>query len=233
MKAIINCGGKGTRLPEISKIMPKPMVEINDKPLLYWTIRNLKKYGITEICITVHYLSKKIVDYFGDGKKFGVHIIYSFEEQLLGTGGALVPIKNFLTENTLLVYGDVMTEINYEKLLSFHKKNHAIITTVVHKSSHPEDSDLVQFDKNNKLTKLLKKPHFTISNKPYNLAAVYVLSPKVVSFLTHTLPFSFEHHLIPAVFKKNGHIFCYNTDELLMDIGTPARLKKAKKLLSV
>src|SRR6185436_11104507 len=144
------------------KYIPKPMVEINGKPLLYWQIINLKKYGIKEICITVHYLADKITEYFKDGKQLGVDITYSFEPEMLGTGGALAPLKEFLTDDTIILYGDVLSQINYKNLLSFHHKNRGIVTCVVHPSSHPEDSDLVEFDKHQKLIKLLKKPHKTI-----------------------------------------------------------------------
>lgn len=230
MKAIINCGGKGTRLPEVSKFLPKPMVEINGKPLLYWIIQNIKKYNITEIYITLHYLPRKITEYFGDGKKLGVTIHYVYEKELLGTGGTLIPIKKYFTQDTLILYGDVILDINFEKMLSFHQKNNALITAVIHPSSHPKDSDLVEYDNNFKLTKILRKPHIYIPENYHNLAALYLFSPKIVQFLSLNPPFDIAHDLLPYVLEKNGSIFCYNTDEFIMDIGTPERLEKAKKL---
>lgn len=230
MKAVINCGGKGTRLPEVSTIIPKPMVEINGKPLLLWHIENLKKYGIHDIYITLHHLPEKIMNYFEDGKNFGVTISYSIEKELLGTGGALLPIKDHLDKDTILIYGDIVSQINFKKLSDFHKKKKALVTAVVHPSSHPEDSDLVTFDKNSKLLTLNKKPHITIPASPYNLAALYVFSPDALKYLTMTPPFDIAQDVLPLILSKENRVFCYNTNEFIMDAGTPERLKKIKTL---
>ncbi|MBO5305073.1 MAG: nucleotidyltransferase family protein, partial [Clostridia bacterium] len=89
MKAIIMAGGKGTRLMPLTNSIPKPMVNIIDKPVLEYVINLCKNHGITEIGITLGYLPDAIVDYFGDGKKFGVNITYFFEDEPLGTGGGV------------------------------------------------------------------------------------------------------------------------------------------------
>src|SRR5690606_11352058 len=101
MKAIILSGGKGTRLAGILDDIPKSMVEIDGRPLLLRHIEKLRDTGVKEICITVGHLAKVITNYFKDGSKFNVNITYSFENNLLGTGGALVPIKNFITDDTM------------------------------------------------------------------------------------------------------------------------------------
>ena len=233
MKAIINCGGLGTRLPEISKTIPKPMVEIHGKPVLFWLIQNLKKYEINDIYITLHYLPERIIEYFGDGNKFGVTIQYSYEKKPMGTGGALISIVNNFTDDILILYGDVICDVNFEKLLTFHKKNNALISIVIHQSPHLEDSDLVECNNSYKLTKIFKKPHRYIPENPHNLAAIYLFNPKVVPFLSLTPPFDISHDLLPHVLKKGGNVFCYNTQEFIMDIGTPERLQKAKKLFKL
>ncbi len=230
MRAIINCGGKGTRLPEVSKVIPKPMVLINEKPLLQVLLENLKKNGITEVCITVHYLADVIIKHFGDGKKIGMKISYSLEEKLIGTGGALVPIQKFITEDTLLLYGDVITNVNFKKMHKYHLKNNSMVTAAIHLSKHPEDSDLVLFDKNFKLTQILRKPHTNIPKDPHNLAALYLISPSIKKYLVLPTPFDFAHDLLPFVLRSKKNIFCYNTKEFIMDIGTPERLRKAKEL---
>lgn len=231
MKAIINCGGKGTRLPEVSKYLPKPMVEINGKPLLYWHITNLKNCGINQIYITLHYLPNKIIEYFGDGKKFGVKIFYSLEQKQLGTGGALLPIKDFITENSLILYGDVISEIDFVKILKFHNSKKALLTALVHPSTHPKDSDLVKFDSNSKLLHLSKKPHKFIPKKSYNLAALYMVSPDIIDYLDGPTPFDIAHDLLPRLLDLGKNIFCYNTEEFIMDIGTPERLEEGRKLM--
>lgn len=233
MRAVILSAGKGTRLPDVSKLMPKVMVPINGKPLLQWHIENLKKQGITDIYINLHYMPEKITEHFGDGKKFGVSITYSYEKELLGTGGALIPFAKHLTEDTVIIYGDVVTIVDFHKLLAFHKKHKVLITATIHPSHHPEDSDLVEFDENYKINRILKKPHIDhkIPDNPHNLAALYMFSPKAFSYLLQETPFDIAQDLLPAVLKKKGSIFGYDTEEFVMDIGTPARLEKAQKLL--
>lgn len=230
MKAIIHCGGKGTRLPAVSKKMPKPMVNINGKPLLFWQILHLKEQGIIDIIITVHHMPEVIMNYFGDGQNIGVNIHYSYEKALLGTGGALTLLKKMITDDTIILYGDVITNLNFKNMFYFHNQNNAIITTAIHRSHHPEDSDLVEFDKLFKLTKLLIKPHLLIPRNPFNLAALYIVNPRIIYFLDLPLPFDIAHNLIPHVIKKGESIFCYNTEELIMDIGTPERLQNVKNI---
>lgn len=232
MKAVILSAGRGTRLPEVSKNMPKVMVSINGKPLLQHHIENLKKQGIKDIYINLHYMPEIITDYFGDGKKFGVSITYSMEESLLGTGGALKPLAKFLDDEVIVIYGDVIAKVDFKKFLNFHKKNNALITAAIHESHHPEDSDLVEFDNNFQLKKIFKKPHRKIPNNPHNLAALYMLSPKAFSYFPKKTKFDIAQDLLPSILKKKDRAYAYHTNEVIMDIGTPERLKKASKNLN-
>ena len=99
MKAFILAAGKGKRLKPITNNIPKPLIEIKGKPLLEWSLIKLRRAGIKEIVINLHYLGDQIVDYFGNGKKLDLKINYSFEKRLLGTGGALIQGKNFLNDS--------------------------------------------------------------------------------------------------------------------------------------
>src|SRR3989344_6393127 len=105
MQAVILSAGVGTRLRPLTNTLPKVMVPIQGKPLLQWHIEHVRKFGIREILINLHYLPNIITDYFKDGEKFGVKIIYSYEEKLLGSGGALLPFKRFITDTFFLLYG--------------------------------------------------------------------------------------------------------------------------------
>lgn len=232
MKAIILSGGKGTRLAGILDDIPKSMVEIDGRPLLLRHIEKLRDTGVKEICITVGHLAKVITNYFKDGSKFNVNITYSFENNLLGTGGALVPIKNFITDDTMIIYADVVDEIDYLKMKKFHSKNKAVITAAVHPTTHPKDSDFIVYDQLFNMKKIYRKPHKYIPEDPIGLAALFIVNPNIKQFLTLTTPFDFAHDLIPFVLKRSGNIFCYNTPELIMDIGTPERLKEARDILS-
>lgn len=125
MKAIILCGGLGTRLGEFTKQIPKPMLLVKGKPMLEYEIEYLKKYGITDIILAVGYLKEQIIDYFKDGKEFEVNINYSIDNQL-GTGGAIKKVN--LTEDFIVLNGDTFVEVNIYNLTNYHYKNSNQIT---------------------------------------------------------------------------------------------------------
>lgn len=233
MQAVVLSAGKGTRLSDISKRMPKVMVSLNGKPLLQWHIERLKKQGITDIFINLHHLPEQITDYFGNGRKFGVVITYSHEKELLGTGGALVPFVQELVEDFVIIYGDVVTIVDFQKMSAFHRKHKALVTAFIHPSSHPEDSDLVELDTDNKIVRIIKKPHngHALPKNPHSLAALYIFSPKVLSYLLTEKPFDIAQDFLPFILERKGRIYAYKSDETVMDIGTPERLEEAQKVL--
>ena len=141
MKAIIMAGGKGTRIATIKSDVPKPMIPIAGKPILEWQIENLKACGLADITLVIGYLGHVIQDYFGDGSKFGVNIDYFVEENPLGTAGAL--FKMNLSEDFLLMCGDVILDVDFNRFIEFHKKNNAWASLMAHPNGHPYDSSLL------------------------------------------------------------------------------------------
>ena len=117
MQALILAGGKGTRLSEITKNeIPKPMAQINGKPILQYAIERLKENGIEDIFISVGYLHEKIEEYFGNGQNFGVQITYICEDVPLGSGGALFYLKNLVTEDFVICSGDAIFDIDIKRM---------------------------------------------------------------------------------------------------------------------
>ena len=145
MQAVILAGGKGTRLVAITKNeIPKPMAVINGFPILWWQIKSLKENGITEIILVVGHLGEVIENYFGNGDQFGVNISYVKESIPLGTAGAMYYVKEMIKENDfLLVFGDVIFNIDIQRMEKFHQENKSIATLFTHPNSHPYDSDII------------------------------------------------------------------------------------------
>jgi len=157
--AMILCAGFGTRLSHLTKNSPKPMLKLGDKPILEHTIEHLKKHEIKDIVINLHYLADHITSYFGDGSSFGVHITYSYEENPLGTSGAVKKVQDILSkaDNFLILYGDVVTNQNYTDLISHHKsKTDAIGTIIVHERE--KSNSIVEMNTDNKILKFLERP---------------------------------------------------------------------------
>lgn len=146
MKAVIMAGGHGTRIRSVASDIPKPMIPVLGKPVLQYQIENLKACGIEEIILVTGYLKESIIEYFGDGKDFGVHISYFNEDKPMGTAGALYYLKERLREDFLLLMGDLMLSVDFTRFMNAHRASDALATLFVHPNSHPFDSDIIVTD---------------------------------------------------------------------------------------
>lgn len=230
MKSIILSAGKGTRVQDLNKEKPKVLLEILGKPMIMWNIELLREYGIKDIAINTHYLGDKIRDYLGDGEKFGVRLRYSYESELLGTSGALNNFRDFFDEKFFVIYGDVISRLNLEKLVKFHNNKGGCATLVVHKTDHPEDSDIVEMGGDERLIGLVHKP----GNRDYgNLgnAAFYVAEPQILDFIPEGES-DFARDIFRKMMKNGEKIYGYKTEEFIKDAGTPERIKKIEEYLN-
>ncbi|MBI4009515.1 nucleotidyltransferase family protein [Candidatus Roizmanbacteria bacterium] len=228
MQAIILSAGKGIRLYPLTKKIPKVMVEVKGKPLLKHHLMLLRKYEIKEIFINLFTLPDIIKNYFGDGRRFGVRIKYATESTLLGSAGALQNFKKELKDNFFVLYGDVYMQIDLLKMLNFHKRKNSLFTLVMHEAKHPQDSDLLEINYNQRITNWIKTPHSRKSG--VNSAGLYIINKSVLKYLPKKVPFDFSHDFIPFLMKKIP-MFAYYTTELIMDIGTPERYNKLLSIL--
>ncbi len=229
MRALVLAGGKGTRLGEKTQLTPKPMLQIGGKPVLQHQVELFKSYGITDITFLVNHLSDSIIQHFGDGSNFGVSIQYYNEREPLGTAGGLKDLENILTDDFILLYGDVMLNMDLSRLIAFHKKNESDCTIVVHPNDHPQDSDLVEVDDQHRVVAFHSKPHD--EGKYYrNIvnAGLYILNPSILRFIKKGKKADFGHDVFPAIYNKVS-MFGYNTAEYLKDMGTPSRLERVTK----
>ena len=224
MKAVILAGGKGTRLGKISREIPKPMVYIGDRPIIGHQIELLKRYGITDILIITGYLSHVIEDHFGDGSDLGVNISYFRETEPLGTTGGVKEMEDQLKDDFLLLYGDVLVDMDLRRLISHHREHRGLATLVLHPNDHPQDSDLVELDERSKVVRFRTKPHDqgTFYHNLVN-AALYVLSPAILPLLPKGRKADFGRDIFPEAIHY-GDIYGYVTAEYLKDVGTPERL---------
>lgn len=232
MKAVIQAGGKGTRIFEITgDVIPKPMLEISGYPILYHQMMNLKKNGITDITVIIGHLGNVIKDYFGDGKQFGLNISYVEEDpqKPLGTAGSLYFLKDKLEENFVFLLADVFIDIDFEKMEQYHIANNADVTLLTHPNGHPFDSDLVveeggvvkAFDyKSNDRT--------TYNYKNLVNAGVMIFSPSVFKYLTELRKYNYEKDIIVPLINE-GKVVSYKSSEYAKDMGTPERYRRVQE----
>lgn len=234
MQAVIQAGGKGTRLSSIThNEIPKPMVEIAGKPLLTWQMNELKKNGVTEIILIIGYLGRIIQDYYGDGSSLGIKIQYIHEDENkpLGTAGALAYLSPLLKEeNFIFVYADAFFSLEVERFIAFHRSHQSQATLFVHPNSHPFDSDLVVLDQHGRVKKFDSK-HNDRSGYDYDNivnAGVFVFNRCICDFVPIPQKLALEHDVIEQMLAQGKPVYGYMSSEYVKDAGTVERLQSVE-----
>ena len=222
MQTVIMAGGKGTRAASIASDIPKPMIPVCGKPILEHQIDCLKKNGLTEIILVVGHLGEHIKNYFGDGSRFGCNITYFTETEPLGTAGALYKLEN-LSDDFILLNGDVIFDIDFSRMTSFHQEKKACVTLTVHPNSHPFDSALIITNGNNQVTGWLNKEDERTWYKNQVNAGVHILSKNFINNCSQSKEkIDLDRDMLkPSI--SGGRIFAYSTPEYIKDMGTPER----------
>ena len=219
-------GGKGTRAAAIAGDIPKPMIPVCGKPILERQIDCLKENGLTEIILVIGHLGRHIKNYFGDGSSFGCDISYYIETEPLGTAGALYKLDS-LSDDFILLNGDVIFDMDFSRMIGFHKEKNAQVTLAVHPNSHPYDSALVVSNSNCQVTGWLNKEDERKWYKNLVNAGVHIISADFLKSCPQLWPRALEKidfdrdMLKPSI--PSGKIFAYSTPEYIKDMGTPER----------
>jgi D,D-heptose 1,7-bisphosphate phosphatase len=222
LQTVIMAGGKGTRVASIAGDIPKPMIPVCGKPILEHQIEVLKKNGLTDIIIGVGHLGQHIKDYFGDGGRFGCAISYYTETEPLGTAGMLYKLDS-LSGDFILLNGDIIFDIDFSRMIAFHKEKKAQATLAVHPNNHPFDSALIITDALNCVTDWLNKEDERTYYKNQVNAGIHILSTE---FLKNCPQLKEKIDLDRDMLKpsiQRGQIFAYQTPEYIKDMGTPER----------
>lgn len=224
--AVIQAGGNGTRMyPVTHDKIPKPLIDLNGRPMIEWQIKNLKENGITDFVVIIGHLGKQIEDQLGDGGGLGVRIRYIRESKPLGSAGSLYKVKEFVgSDDIILVFGDVMFDLDWQRFISFHEKCNGDLTLLAHPNSHPEDSDILIID--NELRVMRLKSKSTERSKFYHNrvnAGLYIIRNNALDDLTRDRHDLEKDVVIPLI--NNGLVFAYSTSEYVKDAGTPERFE--------
>lgn len=229
MKVVIMAGGKGTRISSVASDIPKPMIEIDGIPVLEREIQCLKEQGFKDLIITVSHLGHIIMNYFGDGLDFGVHIEYFVEEQPLGNAGALFELKNKLTEDFLLLNADAIFDIDFNRIVKFHKEKGGLVTLFTHPNSHPYDSGLIIADKTGAVEQWLTKEDARPKYYQNRVnAGLHVVSPEILEVRPEGAKVDLDRQLLKPL-AGTGKMFCYDSPEYVKDMGTPDRYEAVCK----
>ena len=241
MKTVIMAGGKGTRISSIAANIPKPMLKIEDKPILEHEIGCLREQGFTDLIITVSHMASTIMDYFGDGSKFGVQIQYFVEEVPLGNAGALFKMRDLLTDDFLLLNADVVFDVDFNRFVDYHRKKGGLITLFTHPNNHPYDSGVLVVDENRAVTSWFTKEDIRPQwYKNRVNAGLHVIKPCVLDMIGidyDTIGSLVDGKIIKVdldrqILKplcRTGKMFCYDSPEYVKDMGTPTRYEMVSR----
>ena len=226
-------GGRGTRIAELFPDIPKPLIPVDGMPILEREIRSLAAQGFEDIILTVGYLADKIISYFGDGSKLGVKIDYFVEKTPLGNAGALFRLQDKIgSEPFLLLNADAAFDVDFRRMVEYHKQKGSLVTLFTHPNSHPYDSGLIIADKEGRVKQWLSKederPQW-YDNRVN--AGLHIIDPKVLEQAAKTVDLTKKVDLDRQLLKPlcgTGKMFCYDSPEYVKDMGTPERFHQVE-----
>ena len=225
-KAIILCGGKGTRLRPITQEIPKPLIPLHGKALIEHLIDLFKKYDIKEVILSVGYKKEKIKEYFGNGDKWGVRISYieENEEAPLGTAGPLKKAMALLKETFIVTNGDELKDINLEEMYEIHKENGALATIALTTVPDPSNYGVAEVS-GSRILRFIEKP--PKDKAPSNLinSGLYILEPAIIDLIPEGYAM-LEKDVFPIV-AHEGKLFAYPFSGQWFDTGNIERYEKA------
>jgi len=233
VKAMILAAGRGTRVRPLTYEMPKPMIPILGKPVLEYLIEYLARHGVREIMINVSYLHEKIEQYFGDGRRFGVQIGYSFEgtmvdgvivPQPMGSAGGLKKIQDFsgfFDDTTLVLCGDAVVDLDLRSALAEHRLSGAEASLIV-KAVRPEqvaDYGIVVTDNSGRITSFQEKPAPSAALSRWASTGIYLFEPSVLEQIPSGQSYDIGSELFPLLVKRGLPFFAQKRDFSWIDIG--------------
>ena len=220
-KVILMVGGLGTRLRPLTNDVPKPMLDVGNKPILHTIVENFAKYGYTDIIMCVNYKSEIIKEYFGNGDKFGVKIEYVLESKRMGTAGALSLLQKRPKDDFFVMNGDLLTNVNFEYLHEYHKDSNACASICVRKYEMQVPYGVVNV-RANKVTSIEEKPtqSFFVS------AGIYMFSPIVLDFIPKGVFYDMPT-LLGELLKQGFAVYPFFIREYWLDIGKMDEYRRA------
>ncbi len=236
MKALILAAGKSTRISSAVPSTPKPLIEIDGQPALVHNLELLKRYGINDCWINLHFEPGQIQKVIGDGSWWNVSVRYSLENEILGTAGAVKNLEKELGDDTFwVIYGDNYTDCDLEEMLRFHKEKHALGTVAVFDFEKNQNSLIaggkIECDSDGQIQKFLEGEKASAS--PSNLVngGIYAFEPEILQYIPQGFS-DFGKDVFPALLQSQKKIYAYQMRGFCFAIDTPQAMKVTREILA-
>ena len=230
MKAMVLCAGLGTRLGELTREIPKPMLDLQGQPLLAYLLGNLRRHGFDQIVINVHFKPELIRDHFGDGMGHQLALTYAYEPKLLGTAGGVKNVEGFLRNEPIFLvhYGDILTDQDFTAMLAFHRERRALATLLVHQ--RVKSNSIVNLDDTGRITGFLERPDEQSragqSSRWVN-SGVCICAPEVLEAIPGGVPCDLPRDIFPKLIAS-GRVYGFALTGYRCAIDSPERLAEAR-----
>ncbi len=210
---------------------PKPLLPLAGRPVLEYLLALCRRHGITEVAINLHHCPEAIPARFGDGRDLGMRLRYFYEERLLGSAGALGPMRPFLDRTFFVLYGDVLTDADLGALLAHHRRKGGLGTLVLYRVPDPQRCGLVDLDEVGRIRRFVEKPPSEQVFTNLVNAGIYLLEPEVLAYLPAKTPCDFGQDLFPLLLQAGVPLYGYSLEpgRYLLDIGTPENYARAQR----
>ena len=230
MKAMILAAGLGTRLRPLTSELPKPLVPVNGRPVIEYTLLMLKRYRVTEVMINLHYHGQRIADALGSGSKWGLQISYSHETEILGTGGGLKKVQSFFSgERFVVINGDILVDLDLDRTVRFHRTKNAIATLVLREDPDAETWGAVEVDRQERICRIRGLPRESEPGVGKRMfTGIHILEPGIFRFMPGKGSFSIIDTYLEMIRKKET-IAGYTMAGYWIDVGTPDRHHRAQE----
>ncbi len=230
MKAMVLCAGLGTRLGELTREIPKPMLAIQGQPLLAYLLGNLRRHGFNQIAVNLHFKPEIIQDHFGEGIRDQLELTYSYEPNLLGTAGGVKNMEVFFRDESefLVHYGDILTDQDFSAMLAFHRERRALATLLVHQRL--KSNSIVNLDDSGCITAFLERPDEksrTGQLSRWVNSGVCICAPEVLDAIPAGVPCDLPRDIFPKLIAS-GRVYGFGLTGYRCAIDSPERLAEAR-----
>jgi NDP-sugar pyrophosphorylase family protein len=233
MKAMVLCAGFGTRLGDLTRELPKPLLRVHEHPIIGYLLSHLSSQGYREVAINLHFRPDLLQDYLGDGSRWNLRVTYSHETTLLGTAGGLRKMAGFFRNVTqfLVHYGDILTDQDFRGMQEFHRQHNALATLLVHPRAL--SNSIVCLNSDQQITAFLERPTDEQRRgvaSPWVNSGVCLCHPSILD----QIPADQACDLPRDVFTRlvnTGRLFGYPLSGYRCAIDSPQRLAEAQAAL--
>ena len=220
-QAVIMVGGMGTRLRPLTETCPKPVLPVLDKPCLMYLIESIARAGVKEIILACGYRSQQLKDAIGDGSHLGIDISYSYEDEPLGTAGAIKKVVDRLGDTFIAANGDVFADIDVTEEISEHFRSGALATLSLTPVENPWEFGVAGINDDGRITEFREKPKPEDAFSNLINAGVYVLEKKIFDLVPENAKYDLSKELIPLLVKEGEIVQGYKLNGVWLDVGRP------------